>query len=222
MAPRKGTIPANKIDRTGRRYGKLTALKDEGNRRWLCLCDCGNKVSVLSTNLAAMSKGDRGCKHCANRTSIVGERRGLLIAVGCETGPVSGRHPLWTFHCDCGNTIQGTVREFHANWLRSCGCHDSVYASWSCMMSRCYNEQNNRYSSYGGRGIKVCDRWHSFDNFVADMGERPKRYNLSRKNAEEGYYPDNCSWEHISLNCRDTKNNGQPTRPGRRKGASPR
>ena len=89
-------------------------------------------------------------------------------------------------------------------------------------MKRCYDPRNNRYSSYGGRGISVCDRWRSFTNFVADMGERPKGYNLGRRNAEGNYEPENCFWETISENCRDTKNDGTPTKPGLMKGAKPR
>ena len=218
MAPPKGFTPSNKLDRTGKRYGKLTALKDEGNGRWMCRCDCGNEVSVLSTNMAAMAKGDRGCRHCANRKDITGEKIGLLTAVEPESGPIMGRHPLWLFQCDCGNTITGTVREFHANWLRSCGCHDSAFSSWAMMMSRCYDPKNNRFKHYGGRGIEVCKRWHKFENFVTDMGERPKRHNLSRKKAEEGYYKSNCVWEHITKNTADTCY-GVPTKSGRRKGA---
>ena len=217
-----GKVAHNKINRVGIRYGKLVALVDEGNGRWLCKCDCGNRVSVLSTNLAGMQKHNRGCRHCAHRQDITGERVGLLTAISVETGPVQGRPPIWAFKCDCGNTINGTVREFHAQWLRSCGCHDNAYTSWNCMMSRCYNPKDVRYKSYGGRGIRVWARWHSFSIFLADMGERPKHYNLGRKNAERNYSPSNCFWEHISSNCRDTGNDGKPTKPGLKKGAKPR
>lgn len=212
----------NRIDRVGVVYGKLTAVKEETGSRWLCRCVCGNEVSVLSTNLANYKRNGRGCRHCSHRQDITGERSGLLVAESQEIGVVSGRAPYWTFRCNCGNTIKGTVREFRAGWLRSCGCHDNAHTSWSSMMSRCYDEKNNRYNSYGARGIKVVKRWHKFENFIADMGERPKRYNLGRKHAEKDYGPDNCFWEHISLNCRDTKNDGSPTIPGRKKGAVPR
>lgn len=218
----KGKTPANKLDRTGKRYGKLIAIKESTNNRWECLCDCGNVFTVLSTNLADMAKNNRGCRHCANRQDIHGEHVGLLTAESVETGPISGRHPLWTFRCTCGNTITGTVREFRAGYLRSCGCYDNAHASWACMMARCYNRSNNRYSSYGGRGIKVCRRWHTFENFIADMGERPKRHTLGRKHAEKDYCPSNCVWEHISKNGRDTDNAGNPTKPGRLKGARKR
>ena len=216
-----GKVPHNKLDRTGKRYGRLVALKDEGNGRWLCQCDCGNTSSVLSTNLANMAKNDRGCTSCGNRQDITGEKIGLLTAVESESGAVKGRHPLWLFRCGCGGSIRGTVREFHAQRLRSCGCHDCAHASWKSMLSRCYDPKNNRYKYYGGRGIKVHPRWHKFANFVEDMGERPKRHNLSRKHAERNYSPANCEWEHISKNTADTSY-GKPTKAGLKKGAKPR
>lgn len=209
----------NWLDRAGKKYGKLMAVKELSPGKWLCRCTCGNEEPVLSTNLSNYQKNDRGCKHCSHRKDITKERRGLLVAESTEQGVVRGRHPLWTFRCDCGNTVTGTVREFRANWLRSCGCHDSTYGSWSSMMSRCYDKKNVRYSSYGARGIRVVKRWHDFDKFVSDMGERPKRHNLGRKHAERHYSLQNCCWEHVSKNCRDTKNDGTPTKPGLKKGA---
>ena len=214
----RGKKPHNWIDRTGQRHGKLVFLENLEGTRWKCLCDCGNETVISTLNLSRT----RGCRHCAKRKDITGERRGLLVAQSVESGVVKGRHPLWTFLCDCGNTIQGTVREFHANWIRSCGCHDSTFGSWSSMMARCYDERNNRYHVYGGRGITVTKRWHDFDTFVQDMGERPKRHNLGRQHAERNYCPTNCFWEHVSLNGRDTDNDGQPTVIGRAKGAKPR
>lgn len=210
--------PHNWKDLTGKRHRKLVFLQHLGGSRWLCRCDCGNETEVLVTNL---SKTD-GCRHCARRQDITGEKVGLLTAVGVEPGTVKGRPPLWMFRCNCGNTIQGTVREFHAQWLRSCGCHDNAFTSWSCMMGRCYDPKDPRYNNYGARGIRVCQRWQNFQNFILDMGERPKRYNLGRKHAEKSYSPKNCFWEHVSRNCRDTKNDGQPTKPGLKKGARPR
>jgi len=204
-----------KISREGKRYGKLVVLKDEGNGRWICQCDCGNQTSVLSTNLSCGKT--TACRYCSRRKDITGKRTGLLVAIESECGPTN-KPPIWLFQCDCGNTIQGTVREFNAGWLRSCGCHGNAHSSWSAMMARCYETKNNRYQHYGRRGIKVCKRWHRFENFIRDIGERPKRHTLSRKNCERDYSPSNCVWEHISKNTADTCY-GKPTKPGLRRGA---
>lgn len=63
------------------------------------------------------------------------------------------------------------------------------------MLTRCYNEKHVHLEDYGGRGIRVCKRWlNSFENFLADMGERPKDKTLDRKNNDGDYKPSNCRW----------------------------
>jgi len=62
------------------------------------------------------------------------------------------------------------------------------------MMERCYRSSNTSYKHYGARGIKVCERWHDFTNFLADMGERPDGMTIDRKDNNDNYYPANCRW----------------------------
>lgn len=83
------------------------------------------------------------------------------------------------------------------------------HRSWREMLSRCYNQNNDRYSRYGGRGIMVCERWrYSFVNFFADMGKRPAWKTLDRRDNDGDYTPDNCRWatrEEQQQNTRQTK-----------------
>jgi len=73
--------------------------------------------------------------------------------------------------------------------------HTRVYRIWSLMMNRCYNPKFTRYDLWGGKGIRVCDRWHTFENFHADMGEPPTdRHSIDRINNDQGYCLENCKW----------------------------
>lgn len=69
-----------------------------------------------------------------------------------------------------------------------------TYGSWRAMRERCTNPKNKYFKNYGGRGITVCDRWHIFEHFLADMGERPPGLTLDRKDNDGNYEPGNCRW----------------------------
>lgn len=67
--------------------------------------------------------------------------------------------------------------------------------TWRTMLARCQNTNNSQYALYGGRGITVCKRWQKYENFIADMGDRPsKQHSLDRINNNKGYTPSNCRW----------------------------
>lgn len=70
-----------------------------------------------------------------------------------------------------------------------------TYTSWSAMKHRTTYKNCKAYKNYGGRGITVCDRWMIFENFLLDMGERPKGMSLGRINNDLGYCAENCRWE---------------------------
>lgn len=72
-----------------------------------------------------------------------------------------------------------------------------TYASWAAMLTRCRNPKSTRYSRYGGRGITVCERWLVFENFLADLGERPDGMTLDRIDGDKGYELANCRWATV-------------------------
>lgn len=131
---------------------------------------------------------------------------------------------VWRCRCECGNECnvqQGNLRNGHT---RSCGClldqwatrrftthgytRTPTYWSWRSMLARCYNPKCVGYARWGGRGIKVCDRWRSsFQNFFADLGERPPGTTLGRRRNNEDYSPDNCRWETREQQGNNTRRN---------------
>lgn len=152
---------------------------------------------------------------------ISGERFGSLIVHGfvdlrTRNGKGS-RLAIWRCECDCGVVKEVTGIDLRSGNSRSCGCKKSAalsaartthghgshrdssrksptYVAWCSMKSRCNSRANNRYQNYGGRGIKVCDRWEKFENFLADMGVKPSGLSLDRINVNGNYEPSNCRW----------------------------
>lgn len=73
------------------------------------------------------------------------------------------------------------------------------------MKRRCTDKNHERYPNYGGRGIKVCERWNVFANFLSDMGERPYGMTIDRKDVNSDYTPDNCRWADSSTQSRNKR-----------------
>lgn len=144
---------------------------------------------------------------------LTGIRFGRLIVDG-----ISHRNNrkviLWDCTCECGNKIKTYAPLLKSGNTKSCGClqkeivsniktkhaksRDPLNKIYRAMKDRCLNKNNERYSSYGGRGITICDRWlgeFGFENFISDMGDRPSpNHSIDRINNDDGYHPENCRW----------------------------
>lgn len=143
---------------------------------------------------------------------ITGKKFARLTAVA----RVKGRG--WRLQCKCGNEIVSQVGPVNAGKIKSCGCLRSevekglsshaLYVRWAGMIQRCENPNHVAYPRYGGKGVKVCERWHKFEHFLADMGEAPEGMTLDRfPNSEGDYEPSNCRWATPGEQNRNTERN---------------
>ncbi len=132
---------------------------------------------------------------------------------------------FWVCHCDCGVEKVLARNNLTSGNTRSCGClsiensatvnrthgmsRTILYNTWQCMITRCCNPDNPAYKDYGGRGIKVCERWRiDYTAFLADMGQPPtKRYSLDRIDNNGNYCKENCRWATTKQQSRNSRHN---------------
>lgn len=148
----------------------------------------------------------------ANFIDLSGKRAGRLL-VQSRDGSTSDGRAKWLCRCDCGNEVSVDGRNLRQGLTTSCGCFhkevlrernlshgmssSSTYGSYHAMKNRCLNENQEAFPRYGGAGVHICSRWlDSFENFLADMGEKPSDdHTLDRfPNVNGGYEPGNCRW----------------------------
>lgn len=156
-----------------------------------------------------------------NKIDLSGQVFGRLLVVE-EAEKRKSNMRRWKCECVCGNQLVVFGSNLKRGFTTSCGClrrettkrnnttHGLVkhplYQVWNSMKTRCYNKKNKRYSCYGGRGIKVCDRWlESFENFYSDMLEGyEKGLQLDRIDNDGDYEPNNCRWVTAQQNTMNT------------------
>lgn len=201
-----------RIDLSGQTFGTWTAIQRvRGPKRsaWLCKCSCGAE-RVMPPN--QLTHATPHCK-CSGITreakDIAGKQIGFWTAIEFRRFRKQAQQQIsvWLFRCICGtereaapvtlrkNSSCGCQRGAHRHTAPSLGGTSPTYRSWSNMIARCTQPSNPAFAYYKKRGITVCKRWRKFENFLADMGERPSpKHTLDRKENNGNYEPGNVRW----------------------------
>lgn len=139
-----------------------------------------------------------------------GFRSGNLEVIRHTGAKDANHHILVLCKCDCGKELEVVASEVQVHKRKSCGCsakkarthgyardgkRNLTYHSWQSMLGRCRNPGDTSWPHYGAKGVTVCERWLAFENFLADMGERPSGTSIDRfPNKSGNYEPGNCRW----------------------------
>lgn len=152
---------------------------------------------------------------------MIGEVFGRLTVTGEASRSKAGRK-RWLCRCACGKEVVVSRSNLTTNHTRSCGCLGAECAArrrtthgmtsspehktWRSMRKRCSNPNDTCFDDYGGRGIKVCERWAAFENFLADMGKKPSsKHSLDRLDNNGNYEPGNCRWATVVQQARNRR-----------------
>ena len=174
------------IDRAGQRFGRLVVVRrttPPPNTHvkatyWLCRCDCGVEKTIQVSALRSGGTQSCGCLHREGVAALGRLRKGCPMPKGADSA--SHKH---------GYTRTPT------------------YSTWSAMYTRCFNSKSISYKDYGAKGITICERWRTFENFFADMGEKPRGLSIDRIDVSGNYEPSNCRWATNIEQARNKRTN---------------
>lgn len=232
------------VNLEGKMFGRLKVIKRVENIGkevvWLCECQC-EKKNKLNIRARLLLHGNKKCCGCTKE---------IIYDLSClkfnhwtvieYVGKSESRNSLWICECDCDHKTRSIITDTNLKQgsSKSCGCQNKrntthgksrsknkldvkIYKAWSNMKDRCFNENNESFCHYGGRGIIVCNEWLDKETGFINF------YNWSTKNGADndltidridnnGYYaPDNCRWVDFKTQENNKSNNRYITYNGK-------
>lgn len=194
----------------GKKFGKWTVIQSAGRNKnsdklYSCLCDCGTEKIVRGDTIKQGKSLQ--CTSCRMKSlnsveDLIGKQFGSWAVL--EKIKNEERNE-WLYKCSCkcgterlipGNRLKsGETTKCHRCRVKTHGMSSTdTFRIWTGILRRCTNPVFKYYKYYGGRGIKVCDRWLKFENFFSDMGHRPQGLQIDRIDNDGNYESSNCRW----------------------------